>query len=103
MYRLLPDFQHRESCRHCQTTRKPKGIIKTEFWRSPLNYKGYKFDENKLVVFGLYEVSNVFIIGYNNELFIKYNKDYYLIEYTDDFKSFYPMKNETLLKELNSI
>ncbi len=86
-----------------QAKRKQKGIIKTEFWRSPLNYKGYKFDENKLVVFGLYEVNNVFILGYNNELFIKYNRDYYLIEYTDDFKSFYPMKNETLIKELNSL
>ena len=86
-----------------QTKRKPKGIIKTEFWKSPLNYRGYKFDENKLVIFGLYEVNNVSITGYNNELFVKYNDIYYLIEYTDDFKSFFPMKNEMLLKELNSL
>lgn len=86
-----------------QTPRKQKGTIKVEFWRSPLNYKGYKLNENKLVLFGLYEFNNLSIIGYNNELFIKYNKDYYLIEYTDDFRSFVPMKNESLLKELNSI
>ncbi len=86
-----------------QTARKQPGIIKTEFWKSPLNYKGYKFDENKLVIFGLYEVGNVAILGYNNELFIKYNKEYYLIEYTDDFRSFIPMRNESLLKELYSL
>jgi len=85
------------------TPRRQKGTVKTEFWRSPLNYKGYKRDDNKLVIFGLYEFDNVSIIGYNNELFIKYNKDYYLIEYTDDFRSFVPLKNEVLLKELNSI
>jgi len=86
-----------------QTTRKQKGTLKVEFWRSPLNYKGYKLNENKLVLFGLYEFNNLSVIGYNNELFIKYNKEYYLIEYTDDFRSFVPMKNESLLKELNSI
>ncbi|HNW70704.1 MAG TPA: hypothetical protein PKI01_09895 [Bacteroidales bacterium] len=86
-----------------QTPRKQKGTLKVEFWRSPLNYKGYKLDENKLVLFGLYEFNNLSIIGYNNELFIKYNKEYYLIEYTDDFRSFVLMKNESLLKELNSI
>jgi hypothetical protein len=86
-----------------QTPRKQKGVLKVEFWRSPLNYKGYKLNENKLVLFGLYEFNNLSIIGYNNELFIKYNKEYYLIEYTDDFRSFVPMKNESLLKELNSI
>lgn len=86
-----------------QTPRKIKGIVKTEFWQSPLNYKGYKMDENKLVIFGLYEVNNVSIIGYNNELFVKYNKDYYLIEYSDDFRSFVPIKNEVLIKELNSL
>lgn len=85
-----------------QTSRKQKGVIKTEFWKSPLNYKGYKFNENKLVIFGFYEVNKLFIVGYNNELFIKYNENYYLIEYTDNFKSFVLMKNETLLKELNA-
>jgi len=84
------------------TKRKSNKVIKVEFWKSPLNYKGFKFDENKLVIFGLYEFNNVSIIGYNNDLYIKYNKDYYPIDFTDDFRSFLPLRNDVLIKELNS-
>ena len=83
--------------------KKDQSTIKVEFWRSPINYKGYKFDDVKLVVFGLLEFNNLTLVGYDNDLFIRYNKEYYLIEPTDDFKSLIPIKNNGLIKELNSL
>jgi hypothetical protein len=83
--------------------KKDQSTIKVEFWRSPINYKGYKFDDVKLVVFGLLEFNNLSLIGQNNNLFIRYNKEYYQVEPTDDFKSFIPVKNSGLIKELNSL
>ncbi len=83
--------------------KKDQSTLKVEFWRSPINYKGYKFDDVKLVVFGLLEFNNLSLIGHNNDLFIKYNKEYFLVEPTDDFKSLIPVRSSALLKELNSL
>ncbi len=80
----------------------PKNI-RVEFWRSPINYKGYKFDDVKLVVFGLLEFNNLSLVGHDIDLFIRYNKEYYLIDPTDDFKSFTPVKSSAFIKELNSL
>jgi hypothetical protein len=83
--------------------KKDKSIIRVEFWRSPINYKGYKFDDVKLVVFGLLEFNNLSLIGHENDLFIRYNKEYYQVEPADDFKPLVPVKNNVLIKELNSL
>jgi hypothetical protein len=83
--------------------KKDQSIIKVEFWRSPINYKGFKFDDVKLVVFGLLEFNNLSLIGHNNNLFIRYNKEYFQIDPTDDFKPLVPVKNNVLIKELNSL
>ena len=83
--------------------KKDQSNIKVEFWRSPINYKGYKFDDIKLVVFGLLEFNNLSLVGHDDNLFIRYNKEYYRIEPTDDFKSFLPVKDASLLRELNAL
>jgi hypothetical protein len=83
--------------------KKDHGAIKVEFWRSPINYKGYKFDDVKLVVFGMLEFNNLSLISHDNDLFIKYNKEYYPVEQTDDFKLLVPIKNYILIKELNTL
>jgi hypothetical protein len=86
-----------------KTKRKSPDMLRVEFWRSPLNYKGYKMDDNKLVVFGLLEVNNLSLLGHNNQLFIKYNKDYYSIDYTDNFKPFNQVRNESIIKTLSTL
>jgi len=83
--------------------KKDQSNIRVEFWRSPINYKGYKFDDVKLVVFGLLEFNNLYLVGHEDNLFIKYNKEYYLVERTDDFKALVPVTNRNILKELNSL
>ena len=85
------------------TSKKPKNMMKVEFWRSPINYIGYKFDNTKLVLFGLLEFDNVLLKGIDNQLFVKYNKEYFQIENTDDFKSLIPVKDASLIKELNTL
>jgi hypothetical protein len=68
-------------------TKKPaSNIIKVEFWRSPINYKGYKFNGNKLVLFGIYIYENASLEFRNGKLYLNYANIFYLIENTDDFE-----------------
>ncbi len=85
------------------TSRKAKNKMKVEFWRSPINYRGYKFDDTKLVLFGLLEFEDIMLLGEDNQLFVKYSNDFYRIENTDDFKSLIPIKDASLLKALRSL
>ena len=85
------------------TPKKDQNVIRVEFWRSPINYKGYKFDDVKLVVFGLLEFNNLSIYRYRDDLFISYNKDFYFLDKNDDFKPFMTVKDHKLLKELSSL
>jgi len=67
-------------------------IVKVEFWRSPINYKGYKYINNKLILFGIYDFDNFQIEFFNNKIYIYSQKNYYLIEKNNDFKALIPMK-----------
>ncbi len=53
---------------------KKEKIIKVEFWKSPINYTGYKFANDKLVLFGVFEPSAV-NIDYQNDNYILIYKD----------------------------
>ncbi|MEI6122855.1 MAG: hypothetical protein WCQ95_04435 [Bacteroidota bacterium] len=108
--RIIGDYQSNDSydldsilTDQRNSSKKAKNIIRVEFWRSPINYKGYKFDDTKLVLFGIVEYDNVSLMGKDNQLFVKYNKDFFQIGYTDDFKSLIPVKDASILKVLKSL
>jgi hypothetical protein len=76
--------------------------LRVEFWKSPINYKGYKTGKNKLVIFGLDQFDMISFRMLNNTLFLKYLSDYYQIDKSDDFKSLNPISNPQVLSQLNS-
>ncbi|MGD0711158.1 MAG: hypothetical protein ABR968_08230, partial [Bacteroidales bacterium] len=67
--------------------------LKVEFWKSPINYKGYKTGKNKLVVFGLDQFNMISFRILNNTLYMKYLSDFYQIDRSGDFKSLIPINN----------
>jgi hypothetical protein len=75
-----------------KTKTTPGNTLKVEFWRSPINYKGYKYLNNKLILFGIYDFENFQIEYFNNKLYIFSQKNYYLIEKNNDFKALIPLK-----------
>jgi hypothetical protein len=76
--------------------------LSVEFWKSPINYKGYKTGKNKLVIFGLDQFSMISFRMLNNTLYMKYLSDYYQIERSEDFKSLIPINNPQVLSQLNT-
>lgn len=59
-----------------------------EFWKSPINYKGYKMDNDKIVLFGIYEYAKVKLRWTNETLFLDYLDNVYKLEETSGFEPF---------------
>jgi len=77
-----------------------KSIFTVEFWKSPVNYKGYKKIRNKIVLFGVYQSDAVALRFMNRLLYLNYMNDYYLIENTSEFKPLIPISNLQILTQL---
>jgi hypothetical protein len=84
------------------TLNKFKNIIRVEFWKSPVNYKGYKTGKNKLVLFGFDQFNMITFKMLNKTLYLKYMSDYYQVDKTSEFKSLVSINNKNILKQLNS-
>ena len=78
-----------------------KNILFVEFWKSPINYKGYKIINNKLIIFGLDQLNDILFKTFNKSLYMKYLSEFYVMEIGQDFKPFIPVSNLALLNQLN--
>ena len=76
--------------------------LRVEFWKSPINYKGYKIGMNKLVVFGLDKVEMISFKIFNKTLYMKYITEYYQIDNTSDFKSLNPINNKQIISQFEN-
>lgn len=68
------------------TERKTDQLM-VEFWESPLNYKGYKLSDNKLILFGIKEFEFASIEINNKKLYLRYLDNLYPLEYSTDYKA----------------
>jgi hypothetical protein len=72
-----------------------------EFWNSPINFKGYKFVNKTIQLYGL-GTTNVQLKTYNNQLYLIHQKNVYIINQCIDgcvFKLLNDDEIETLLLE----
>ncbi len=58
-----------------------------EFWVSPVNYKGYKLIDNRLILFGIEEPDAVRLFSKSGKLWMKYGQDYFSLVPTENFES----------------
>jgi hypothetical protein len=70
-------------------TSPPVSEIIVQFWESPINYSGYKYAGNKLLIYGLeYYPEQLKMYRQNNKLFMSYLDKQYEINEQHDFKAF---------------
>lgn len=74
--------------------------VDIEFWLSPLNYHGYKFSRNKLVLFGYSQSDLVSVIKLDNVTFLKCLTGVFRIEPSMDFRQMERVTDESLLSRL---
>jgi len=71
-----------------------------EFWRSPVNFKGYKTGKNKIVLFGVNDIKRLSLKRKNEVLYLQCDNMYYIIENTDNFKPLSVLSNKNIINQL---
>jgi hypothetical protein len=67
-------------------------IYRIEFWKSPINFVGYKLQGRKLVLFGIFEYRSIELLKTEGGLFLEYLDRHYRIEEHSDFAKLIPVK-----------
>jgi len=63
-------------------------MLNVEFWKSPVNYKGYRYNTKKLIIYGM-KPADITLIKVKGVLYIKSAGQYYKIEENDRFNNFW--------------
>ena len=79
---------------------KPNKNFQIEFWKSPINYKGYKMARNKIILFGIEEPDGVKLYKLDENIYLEYEQNIYKLESTYDFQSFLKIKDVVILSQL---
>jgi hypothetical protein len=72
-----------------------------EYWKSPINYKGYKMGKNKLILFGIPVSETPHIYIYQDNFYLKNNEKIYKLEKTTEFKPYEVVVDATLIHVFN--
>lgn len=72
-----------------------------EFWKTPLNSKGYRFTKNKVMLYGFVDFSNISLYELDNSFYIKSAEQVYRIFYNSDFKQLERVIDTDLLAKIN--
>jgi hypothetical protein len=72
-----------------------------EFWKTPLNSKGYKMTRNRILIYGIKENSDLCVAKINEQYYLKNNTEIYHLNYSPEFKPMEKVNEENILKKLN--
>ena len=72
-----------------------------EFWKTPLNSKGYRFSKNKIMLYGFMDFNNVLLYELDNSYYIKSSEQVYKLFYGGDFKRLERVVDTDLLAKIN--
>jgi hypothetical protein len=72
-----------------------------EFWKTPLNSKGYRFSKNKILLYGFMDYNNVSMYELDNSYYIKSSDQVYKLFYGADFRSLERVVDTGLLAKIN--
>jgi len=72
-----------------------------EFWKTPLNSKGYRFSKNKIMLYGFMDFNNVLLYELDSSYYIKSSDQVYKIFYGGDFKRLERVVDTDLLAKIN--
>ncbi|GAB4199960.1 MAG: hypothetical protein Fur0023_02810 [Bacteroidia bacterium] len=75
--------------------------IKIIFKKTPFNNKGYYFENNYLVLYGLEDIPYINVYEYKNDLYVKYDKAVFKLSYTPQFQTLVRVNDEMLLAKMN--
>lgn len=72
-----------------------------EFWKTPLNSKGYRFTKNKIMLYGFVDFSNLTLYEIDHSFYIKSSDQVYKLLYSSEFKQLDRVLDSDLLAKIN--
>jgi hypothetical protein len=75
-----------------------KTLYKIEFWKSPINYRGFKMIRNNIIAFGLEINELVKLFSFEQQIYLKQGNSVYKLYQTTDFQPFYKVNEESIIK-----
>lgn len=75
---------------------KTNNYVRVEFWKSPINYSGYKLGSNKLVLFGVYEPEKMKLEQAGDQLLMIYKGLAYELQQSEEFVQLDKVKKHSL-------
>ena len=72
-----------------------------EFWKTPLNTKGYKFTKNRILLYGFVDFNSVLLFELNGTFYIRSNDQVYKIDPSASFSPLEKVIDSELLARLN--
>jgi hypothetical protein len=64
----------------------PEEFFMIEFWKTPLNSKGYKMTRSRLLIYGFSEKADLALVKKNDNYYLRNNKVVYHLNYSSEFK-----------------
>lgn len=86
--------------RNDKRTAGSKIMISVEFWRSPVNYRGYKLGKNKLVLYGLDNSADIDLIKHNNAVYLRHEQSVFKVDAFNDYRAFEKTTDPAILSLL---
>jgi hypothetical protein len=83
-----------------QTGNEPKASYRVEYWKSPINYKGYKMTRNKLVLYGISSADAVSLFRLDDDIYLKHLSATYRLGMTNDFRQFEKVSDPSVLSKI---
>ena len=78
----------------------PSKKVVVEKWYSPVNYRGYKFNRKKLMLYGVDKAETVYIYFYLGEYYFAFNMRLYNLDETSKNMAFVSVKDSVLTNYL---
>ncbi len=72
-----------------------------EFWKTPLNSKGYRFTKNKIMLYGFVDYNNIVLYELDGSYYVKASGLVYRVFYSSDFKALERVVDSELLAKIN--
>jgi len=72
-----------------------------EFWKTPLNSKGYRMTRNRVILYGLSDFSSITIYKVDDAFYLKNDDVVYKISVGTEFKPMELVNDSTLLAKIN--
>lgn len=72
-----------------------------EFWKTPLNSRGYRFSKNKIMLYGFQDSNNTLLYQLDNSFYLKNADQVFKLIYGGDFKQLERVADPGLLAKIN--